>query len=222
MRSNYLEWFHRPVWQQFLWQQLVIILLLMSFYFFIWQENQHKIHAFQRHITEQQNNATQSQQRIKELPSLFDIQQKIRQITAELGQNNYIHSRDVYSRDISPKGIPSKNEPSHKATVLKRLHLPLIHSGSQLMEWKSYKENNQIFWHIVLSLNYDQLLHFLSEIQQLQPPLLIKHLTINPIDGNLIVRIVLSDMTLSDLEPPDMNLPNKIQPASVNGNGEKS
>ncbi|WP_237387504.1 hypothetical protein [Xenorhabdus sp. Sc-CR9] len=221
MRSNYLEWFHRPVWQQCLLQQLVIILLLMGFYFLVWQENQHKIHAFQRHITEQQNNAAQSQQRIKELPSLFDIQQKIRQITAELGQNSYIHSRDIYSRDISPKGIPSKNE-SHKVTVLKRLHLPLIHSGSQLMEWKSYKENNQIFWHIVLSLNYDQLLHFLSEIQQLQPPLLIKHLTIKPIDGNLIVRIVLSDMTLSDSEPPDMNLPNKIQPAPVNSNGETS
>ncbi|MBI6547808.1 hypothetical protein [Xenorhabdus lircayensis] len=200
MRNNYLEWFHRPAWQRLLCQQLIVIPLMLGFYFFVWQDNQREIHALQNNITEQQHNTTRSQQRITELPSLPDIQQQIQQITLELGQGN-----DNSSKNISPKN----------ATVLKRLHLPLTHSGSQLMEWKSHRENNQVFWHIMLSLNYEQFLHFLHEIQQLQPPLLIKHLTITPVDDSLTVRMVLSDIVFSD-----MTLPNTVHPEPVHG--EKS
>ncbi|AYA41628.1 hypothetical protein HZS38_14885 [Xenorhabdus nematophila] len=210
MKSNDFEWFHRPAWQQLLWQQLVIILLLVGFYFGVWQENQHEIDALRSSITERQYHTAQSQQHIKERPSLSDIQQQIQHIKRELDQDS----------NISSKGISSKNAPPKNTNVLKRLYFPLLHSGSQLIEWKNHRENNQVSWHIVLSLNYGQFLYFLSEIQQLQPPLLIKHLTIKPMNDNLTVRIVLSDIVLSDIEQPDITLPDKIQ--SVSGYGDKS
>ncbi|CDG89062.1 hypothetical protein [Xenorhabdus bovienii] len=178
MKSNYLVWFHRPAWQLFLLQQLLVIPLILSFYFWVWQENEYAIHDLQLNITEQKHSSTLSEKRIAELPNLSDIQQQIQQLTAELSQgSNILHNN-----------IPQKN-----ATVLKRLHQPLTSSGSQLMEWKSYRKGNQIFWHIMLSLSYDQFLHFLNEIQQVQPILLIKHLTIIPVDSDLTVRMVLSD-----------------------------
>ncbi|CDH05348.1 conserved hypothetical protein [Xenorhabdus bovienii str. oregonense] len=175
MKSNYLVWFHRPAWQLFLLQQLLVIPLILSFYFWVWQENEYAIHDFQLNLTEQKHNSALSEKRIAELPNLPDIRQQIQQLTAELSQGS--------------NNIPQKN-----ATVLKRLHQPLTSSGSQLIEWKSYREGNQIFWHIMLSLSYDQFLHFLNEIQQVQPVLLIKHLTIIPVDNDLTVRMVLSDV----------------------------
>ncbi|AOM41842.1 hypothetical protein [Xenorhabdus hominickii] len=197
MNNNYLEWFHRPMWQLLLSQQLMVIIpLLLGFYFFVWQEKQHEIYTLQDSIGEQKHNTTLSQQRLTELPSLTDIQQQIQRITAELGPDSYLSTQSDPTQNVSPQNTFSPN-----ATVLKRLHLPLTHSGSQLMEWKSQKENDHVFWHIMLSLNYDQFLHFLSEIQQLQPPLLIKHLTITPVDDWLTVRIVLSDMPLPEMVP---------------------
>lgn len=190
MGNNYLEWFHRPAWLLVLLQQLFTLPLLLGFYFLVWQENQYEIDTLQHNITEQQHSTRLSQQQLTELPPLSDIQQKIQRTTAELGQDNQI--------------------PPKHTTVLKRLHSPLIHSGSQLIEWKTHKENNQVFWHIMLSLNYVQFLHFLNEIQQLQPPLLIKHLTITPADDWLTVRMVLSDIPL-----PEMTLPNRIKTAPV-------
>ncbi|WP_319929750.1 hypothetical protein [Xenorhabdus santafensis] len=188
MGNNYLEWFHRPVWQQFLAQQLIIILLLSGFYFFIWQERQHEAHALQGRIAEQQNDVVLSQQRIAKLPSMPDIQQKVQQITTMLSQGSFI--------PVSTEMGTTKN-----TSILKRLHQPLAHSGSQLMEWKTYRENNHVLWHIVLSLDYGQFLHFLNEIQLLQPPLLIKHLTITPNEEKLTVRIALSEAAESNREP---------------------
>ncbi|MDE9565318.1 hypothetical protein KKI93_14930 [Xenorhabdus bovienii] len=179
MKSNYLVWFHRPAWQLFLLQQLPVIPFILSFYFWVWQENEYAIHDLLLNLTEQKHSSALSEKRITELPNLSDIQQQIQQLTAELSQGG----------NILLNNIPQKN-----ATVLKRLHQPLTSSGSQLMEWKSHREGNQIFWHIMLSLSYDQLLHFLNEIQQVQPVLLIKHLTIIPVDNDLTVRMVLSDV----------------------------
>ncbi|MDC9590275.1 hypothetical protein PSI23_13490 [Xenorhabdus sp. XENO-10] len=198
----YKQWLYRPVWQQFALQQLLIISLLLGFYFLIWQKNRHEIHALQSNIKEQQHNAILSQRRLAELPSLPETQQQILRMVADLDQNSY-----PSIRHISPKNISLQN-----TTILKRLHIPLIRSGSQLMEWKSHKENEQIFWHIMLSLNYDQFLHFLNEIQKLQPPLLIKHLTITPADGSLTVRMVFSDLTLPDMTVSDVILPNDALP----------
>ncbi|WP_233420677.1 hypothetical protein [Xenorhabdus nematophila] len=104
MKSNDFEWFHRPAWQQLLWQQLVIILLLVGFYFGVWQENQHEIDALRSSITERQYHTAQSQQHIKERPSLSDIQQQIQHIKRELDQDS----------NISSKGISSKNAPPQK------------------------------------------------------------------------------------------------------------
>ncbi|OTA15985.1 hypothetical protein Xvie_02324 [Xenorhabdus vietnamensis] len=206
MRNNHFEgfyqqWLYRPVWQQLALQQLLIISLLLGFYFLIWQKNRHEIHTLQDNIKERQHNATLSQRRLAELPSLPETQQQIQQMAANLDQNSY-----PSPRHISPK---------QNTTILKRLHIPLIRSGSQLMEWKSHKENEQIFWHIMLSLNYDQFLHFLNEIQKLQPPLLIKHLSITPADGNLTVRMVFSDLALSDMALLNSTFPDPIH-------GEKS
>ncbi|MDX7998722.1 hypothetical protein FE394_05825 [Xenorhabdus sp. Reich] len=200
MENNYLEWFHRPAWQLLCLQQLITIPLLLGFYFFVWQDNQHKLHTLQSSITEQKHNAKLSKQRLSELPPLSELQKQIQQMTSELGQNNH--------------------EATEHTTVLKRLHLPLIRSGSQLVEWKSLRENNHVLWHLMLSLNYDQFLHFLNEIQQLQPPLLIKHLTIIPAGDLLTVRMVLSEialseMALSDTALPNMTRPNKVRPIPV-------
>ncbi|OKP03688.1 hypothetical protein [Xenorhabdus eapokensis] len=179
MRNNYLEWFYRPVWQQLILQQLLIISLLLGFYFLVWQKNRHEIHTLQSDIKQQQHNAVLSEQRLAALPSLPETQQQIQHMTTSLAQNSYPSS--------------SKNIPSQNTTILKQLHIPLTHSGSQLMEWKIHKENEHVFWHIMLSLNYGQFLHFLNEIQKLQPPLLIKHITITPTDDNLMVRLVFAD-----------------------------
>ncbi|MBD2796416.1 hypothetical protein ID856_07695 [Xenorhabdus sp. 18] len=201
MRNNYLEWFYRPVWQQLTLQQLLIILLLLGFYFLVWQKNRHEIHALQSNIKQQQHHAILFQQKLAELPSLPETQQQIRRMAANLAQNS-----DLSLRNTSSDNIPAQNTP-----ILKRLHMPLIRSGSQLMEWKSHKENEQVFWHIRLSLNYGQFLHFLREIQKLQPPLLIKHIAITPVDtpadGNLTVRMVFSDVALSDTTLPNISLP---------------
>ncbi|CDG15784.1 hypothetical protein [Xenorhabdus doucetiae] len=201
MRNNYLEWFYRPVWQQLTLQQLLIILLLLGFYFLVWQKNRHEIHALQSNIKQQQHNTILFQQKLAELPSLLETQQQIRRMAANLAQNS-----DLSLRNTSSDNIPAQNTP-----ILKRLHMPLIRSGSQLMEWKSHKENEQVFWHIRLSLNYGQFLHFLREIQKLQPPLLIKHIAITPVDtpadGNLTVRMVFSDVALSDTTLPNISLP---------------
>ncbi|OTA20608.1 hypothetical protein Xbed_01413 [Xenorhabdus beddingii] len=195
MKNNYLEWFHWPTWLLFLLQQLLTIPLLLGFYFLAWQDHQYEIQALQSNITEHQHNTMQYQQRIAALPSLHDTQQKIQRITTELGQDTQATSKP--------------------ASVLKRLHMPLIHSSGQLIEWKTHKENNQLFWHIKLSLNYAQFLHFLDEIQQLQPPLLIKHLTITPADDWLTVRMVLSDIPLPETTLPEIAQPDRIQPASA-------
>ncbi|MDC9581503.1 hypothetical protein PSI15_08005 [Xenorhabdus sp. PR6a] len=201
MRNNYLEWFYRPVWQQLTLQQLLIILLLLGFYFLVWQKNRHEIHALQSNIKQQQHNTILFQQKLAELPSLPETQQQIRRMAANLAQNS-----DLSLRNTSSDNIPAQNTP-----ILKRLHMPLIRSGSQLMEWKSHKENEQVFWHIRLSLNYGQFLHFLREIQKLQPPLLIKHIAITPVDtpadDNLTVRMVFSDVALSDTTLPNISLP---------------
>ncbi|WP_340611245.1 hypothetical protein [Xenorhabdus bharatensis] len=176
MKNNYLVWLLRPAWQLFLLQQLVIVPLILGFYFFVWQGNKNAIHSFRFKIAEQKNDIALSQTRFSELPDLTELHQQIQQITANLDSNSHITS-------------------SPKTTVLKRLHQPLTRSGSQLMEWKSRKEGHQILWHIILSLTYEQLLLFLSEIQQLRPLLLIKHLTITPADNGLTVRMVLADMS---------------------------
>ncbi|MDC9592954.1 hypothetical protein [Xenorhabdus sp. IM139775] len=204
MKNNYLEWFYRPVWQQLVLQQLLIISLLLGFYFLVWQKNRHEIHVLQNNIKQQQHHAILFQQKLAELPSLPETQQQIQRMAANLAQNS----------DLSLKNASSENVPAQNTPILKRLHMPLIDSGSQLMEWKSLKENEQVFWHIVLSLNYGQFLHFLSEIQKLQPPLLIKHIAITPTDipadNNLTVRMVFSDVTLPDLSEtalPTISLP---------------
>ncbi|MDC9606648.1 hypothetical protein [Xenorhabdus griffiniae] len=175
MRNNYLEWFYRPVWQQLVLQQLLIISLLLGFYFLVWQKNRYEIHTLQSNIKQQQHNTVLSQQKLAELPSLPETQQQIQHMTTSLAENDPLSS--------------SKNH----TTILKRLHIPLTHSGSQLMEWKIHKENEHVFLHIMLSLNYGQFLHFLNEMQKLQPPLLIKHITITPADDNLMVHMVFSD-----------------------------
>ncbi|SFN73966.1 hypothetical protein [Xenorhabdus japonica] len=199
---SYKQWFYRPFWQQFALQQLLIISLLLGFYFLVWQKNRLEIHALQSNIKEQQHNAVLSQRRLAELPSLPETQQQILRMAANLDQNSYPSLRHISPKNISPQNT----------TILKRLHIPLIRSGSQLMEWKSHKENEKIFWHIMLSLDYDQFLHFLNEIQKLQPPLLIKHLTITPADGSLTVRMVFSDLALPDMAVSDVILPNDALP----------
>ncbi|PHM44723.1 hypothetical protein Xmau_01435 [Xenorhabdus mauleonii] len=209
MGNNYLEWFHRPVWQQFFAQQLIIVLLLAGFYCFVWQERQHEIHAIQSRIAEQQDNVALSQQRITELPSMPDIRQKIQQITAILSQGSL----------ISTQKSPTETQTTKNTSILKRLHQPLAYSGSQLMEWKTYRENNHTFWHIILSMNYGQFLHFLNEIQRLQPPLLIKHLTITPSeitpnDEKLIVRMALSEADESNIDPSGIPSSDSALPAA--------
>ncbi|PHM33179.1 hypothetical protein [Xenorhabdus innexi] len=181
MKNNYLIWLFRPAWQLFLLQQAVIIPLILGFYFFVWQGNKNAIHSLRSQITEQRNSITLSQNHFSELPALTELHQQIQQITARLNQNGHMT-------------LPTKAAPT-KTTVLKRLQQPLTRSGSELMEWKSHKEGHQVLWHIILSLTYEQLLLFLSEIQQLRPLLLIKHLTITPADNSLIVRMVLADMS---------------------------
>ncbi|MBD2814807.1 hypothetical protein ID850_08515 [Xenorhabdus sp. Flor] len=175
MRNNYLVWLFRPIWQLFLLQQLVIVPLILGFCFFVWQKSEDVIHSLQIKLTEQKNDLALSQNQFSELPNLTELHQQIQQITVELGQNGHISS-------------------PLKTTVLKRLHQPLVNSGSQLMEWKSIKEGDQVLWHIILSLTYEQLLRFINEIQQSQPILLIKHLTITPVDNSLTVRMVLKDI----------------------------
>ncbi|MEQ1977318.1 hypothetical protein [Xenorhabdus sp. SGI240] len=182
MRNNYLEWFYRPVWQQLVLQQLLIISLLLGFYFLVWQKNRYEIHTLQSNIKQQQHNVVLSRQKLAELPSLSETQQQIQHMATSLTPDGHLSS--------------SKNN----TTILKRLHIPLTHSGSQLMEWQIHKENEHVFWHIMLSLNYGQFLHFLNEIQKLQPPLLIKHITITPADDNLTVHMVFSDTAFSDKE----------------------
>ncbi|MDR0218938.1 MAG: hypothetical protein LBI71_08665 [Enterobacteriaceae bacterium] len=192
MKNNYLVWLFRPTWQLFLLQQGVIVPLILGFYFFVWQENEEAIHAVRLKITEQKNNIALSQAKFSALPALTELHQQIQQTAAELGQSDNISP--------SPKTV------AEKKTVLKRLQQPLANSGSQLMEWKKAKKGEQTLWHITLSLTYEQLLHFLSEIQQLQPILLIKHLTITPTDGSLTVRMVLADMILDDIVLDDITL----------------
>ncbi|PHM74025.1 hypothetical protein [Xenorhabdus kozodoii] len=193
MKNNYLEWFYRPVWQQVVLQQLLIISLLLGFYFLIWQNNRHEIHSLQSNIKQQQHNAVLFQQKLAELPSLSETQQQIQRITTSLAQNSHLSVRNIAS--------------AQNTTILKRLHIPLIQSGSQLMEWKIHRENEHVFWHIMLSQNYDQFLHFLNGIQTLQPPLLIKHITITPADDNLMVNMVFSEGALPAIVPPDRDLP---------------
>ncbi|MBD2820559.1 hypothetical protein ID852_07605 [Xenorhabdus sp. 42] len=196
MGNNYLEWFYRPMWQLLLLQQFIVILLLLSFYFFLWQNNQQKLQSLRGSLAEQHHHTTLSQQRLAELPRITDIQKQIQQVTAEIGQNTPPITHLAALKQV---------------TVLKRLHFPLIRSGSQLIEWKIHKENDQVFWHIMLSQSYDQFLHFLNEIQQLHPPLLIKHLSINPVDGGLNVRMVLSDTSLPDAALPKADIPDKAE-----------
>ncbi len=206
MRSNNVEWiyqwFYRPVWQQLVLQQLLIMVLLLGFYFWVWQQNRHDIYAFRINIKEQQHNVAHAQQQLVERPPLVEIQQQIQHMTTSLAQNS----------DLS---LPHKNTPPQNTTVLKRLHLPLIRSGSQLMEWKSLKENEQMLWHIMLSLNYEQLLHFLNEVQKLQPPLLIKRITVTPDNGHLTVRLVFSDFSLPEMTLSETAISNTAFPAPV-------
>ncbi|MBD2781812.1 hypothetical protein [Xenorhabdus szentirmaii] len=196
MGNNYLEWFYRPMWQLLLLQQFIVILLLLSFYFFLWQNNQQKLQSLRGSLAEQHHHTTLSQQRLAELPRITDIQKQIQQVTAEIDQNTPPITHLAALKQV---------------TALKRLHFPLIRSGSQLIEWKIHKENDQVFWHIMLSQSYDQFLHFLNEIQQLHPPLLIKHLSINPVDGGLNVRMVLSDTPLPDAALPKADIPDKAE-----------
>ncbi|MBS9443439.1 hypothetical protein [Photorhabdus heterorhabditis] len=178
IKSDNLWWFAKPVWLLFIWQQTIITPFLILFYFFFWQERiEQEINLTQK-IAAQEINTKSTNDRLNQLPLLENIQQHINQIEHELSKSS---------------------QSTVKISAVKQLQQPLMNSGVQVLEWQRKKEGEKTLWQIMIYLNYEQMLDFLSALQALYPPLLIKQFSISPSGESLNVKMTLSETSHEEL-----------------------